>query len=410
MRQCFAKTTNATNGTGTRFNHPFGGNAAWSTTQDQHRTPVPAAGTFLNLRVRCKTGLAASSSRTFFLYKNGTVTGQGVTIGASDTTIHSDIVNTVTVAAGDSIAIGSTLTGTDANVIVDIAIEFESTDDNVSVYGGPHVPLSNTTVFHNITAMDSTDATALGIDDSQSIWPVAGVFTRWDVRLLTAPGSTHSRTFHIYKNGTAQDGTGGTPNTTITITGAATTGTASFSLTVAEGDLLSWRAAVSGSPAGSTPCVGFTLTATTDGQWAICASDEDQYNAATPTFLGQGPLNWDSTEASVAMIGNITTWQLTGWRLQQALADNGRSFRPAVDGTPTGPSGTLAGGAVTLVGSGDPAIITSANTWAFETTPGASGRVCIVGFQGSAQEDPRPGPIVNGPFLRFARIGGGMVN
>lgn len=409
MRQCFSKTTFATSGTGTRFNHPYGGNAAWSTTQGQHRTPVPAAGTFLNLRVRVKTALAAGSNRTFAIYHNGSVTSLSVTIGDSDTTIHSNTVNTVVVAAGDSIAIGSTLTGTDANVIVDIAIEFESNADNVSIYGGPVVPLSNTTVYHNLTAMDSTDGTALAIDDSQSIWPVAGTFTRWDMWLLTAPGGANARHFVIYKNSVAQDGSGGTPDTRITISGASTTGTASFSLTVSEGDLLSWQATVTSTPAGSTALPGFTLAATTDGQWAICASDEDQYNAATPTFLGQGPLNWDSTEASVAMIGNITTWNLTGWRLRQALADDGRTFRPAVNGTPTGPSGTLSGGAVTLVGSGDPATITSADTWAFETTPGASGRVCIVGFMGSAQEAALPGPMTTSPLLRPALIWGGNV-
>ncbi len=409
MIQCLRKTTFAFSGAGTRFNHPWGGVLNWDATQGTHRSPVSAPGTFRNLRAKCRTALGVGNSRTFAIYKNGTITGLTVTVG-NDTSIHDDIVNTVVVAAGDTIAIGSTPTGTPVSTIVDIAIEFEGDNDNESIYGGPITTLGTGTVYHNIYTCDSgSGGTSLAVDDSQTLWPVAGTLTRSDVRLNTAPGGVTARTFTIYKNGVAQDGAGGTPDTRVVISGASTTGTASYSLTLAPGDKVALQHVATSTPAGTLWGVGFAFTSTNDGEYAICASGQDTVSTTLATYCGQGPLNWDTTEANVAMLGNITSFMVTGFRLEQNLADNTRAYTVRVAGVDVGPSGTLGGGATTLVGSGGPATITSADTWSFKTTPGTQGRISIWGLLGQFISEDTPGPLTSSPLLRQALIFGGMV-
>jgi hypothetical protein len=409
MIQCFSKKTAATTGTGTRFTHPFSGTQAWGITQDTHRMFVSAPGTFRNLRVSVASALAAGSSRTFALYHNGSVTALSVTItDGTGTAIVNNTSDEVTVAAGDTIAFGSTLTGTNANVIVNIALEFEGTNTAQSIYGGPHATTGTPTVFHNLHALESTESPSLAIDDGQTVWPAAGTFTRFDIRLRSAPTSTHSRTFTIYKNGTAQNGGGGTPDTRVTITGAATTGTASFSLTASPGDLFAIECSSSGTPAGTEWTHGLAFTATTDGQFAICASGAASFSAIVANFASQSPLHWNNTESNVSLMGTITTFNLSGFRLATAAADNGRTFQFSVNGVNTGPSGTLAGGATTLAGTGSPAAVTSADLWSFETNPGAVGTACILGFLGEAESAEQPGPMTSGPLLRMALVKGGM--
>src|SRR5262245_39151832 len=111
MIQCFSKITAATTGGGTRFNSVTSGNLAWSITESTHRLVVSAPGTFKNFRARARTALGVGNSRDMTIYHNGSPTALAVTIG-NDTTIHDNLVNTVTVAAGDTISVGSTASGT----------------------------------------------------------------------------------------------------------------------------------------------------------------------------------------------------------------------------------------------------------------------------------------------------------
>ncbi len=411
MIQCFSHIAPSLSGGGTRFNSPASGNLGWDAAAGgtSHRWPISAPGTFRNWRAQNMTALGSGNTRDYTIYKNNSATALTVTAG-NDTSIHDDVVNSFTVAAGDYLTVGSTAGGTPVATLIKMALEFEGDNANESIYGGPGSTLGTGTVFHNLAANLSTNGVALAIDDSQTCWPIAGSMTRLDIRLNTAPGGVTVRTFTIYKNGVAQDGAGGTPNTVITITGAATTGSSTFSMTAAEGDLLSLHMVVTGSPAGSVWGWGCAFTATTDGQFAICVSDQDSVGNVAVNFSSVNPLNWEATESNATLLGNITTFNVTGFRLALNAADNGRVFQPRVSGADAGPSLTLAGGATTGAGSGSPVAITSADTYSFKTTPGTQSRTVIWGWNANAQEALRPGPLVDPPYLRFARINGGMLS
>lgn len=416
MIQCFSKITSATTGGGTRFNHPFSSNLAWSITESTHRSPISHAGVFKNLRAQARTSLGGGNSRDISIYHNGSITSLAVNIVGTDTSINQNLVNTVTVAAGDTISIGSTASGTPTASAFNFAIEFESTTDFASVYGGSLQTLGATTVFHNIQAVNSTNGTALAVDDSETVWPIAGTMVRLDVRLATAPGATATRRFTLMLNGVAQDGGGGTPDTRISLTGTGsgagiTIGSSTFTLPLVAGDVISLRADVTaGSPAGTTWGIGVGFNATNANEFAICSSDQTAVSAVAVNYSGQnGTLHWDATESNIALIGNVTPFTIGGSRVLLSAADNGRTFQPRVSGVDTGPLITLAGGVTTAAGSGGPATITSANTWSFKTAPGTQTRTVIWGLMGQAVSADKPGPLTSNPLLRMALIHGGMV-
>jgi hypothetical protein len=389
MRQCFSKLTTATTGTGTRFQHPFGGaSVAWGLTQGVMQAPVAASGTFLNLRVQVKTALAAGSSRSFTVYKNGSATSLSVTIPESDTTIYSDTVNTVTVAAGDLIALGTTLTGTNVNTIVAVSIEFESDTAAGSIYGGPLAQIGTTT-FNTMSTFMSSQGASPGnaVDDGNSLWPLDGDMTALYVRLNTAPGGANSRIFNIVKNGTIQDGTGGTVDTTVTITGAAQTGNASFTLPVAAGDVLSFRGTEGGTPATSPLMIGSAFTSDVPDLFVICSSDQDQASATLASYSSQSGDHWTTTEANVLINGTITSFEIIGWRIVASAADNGRTFQPRVNGVDTGPTAAMAGGLTTSARDINYGLIA----------------------QAVSADVLRPGPMTSSPILRPSLVWGGNI-
>src|SRR5262245_15269962 len=94
-------------------------------------------------------------------------------------------------------------------------------------------------------------------------------------------------------NGVAQDGSGGTPDTSITLAGSGsgagiTIGVSTFTLTLAPGDLVSLRVVTgTGTPAGTTWGIGVAFTAAVAGEFAICSSDQQSMSSVAVNYSGQ---------------------------------------------------------------------------------------------------------------------------
>jgi hypothetical protein len=93
-----------------------------------------------------------------------------------------------------------------------------------------------------------------------------GTLTSISYRLGVAPGAGKSFLFVLYKNNTIQDGSGGTPDTQVTISESGTTGTWTGSLSLSAGDRIYASATPSGTPAATSIGSGCKFVATIDGE------------------------------------------------------------------------------------------------------------------------------------------------
>jgi hypothetical protein len=96
--------------------------------------------------------------------------------------------------------------------------------------------------------------------DVKVFWPAAGTFSNFRITLTTAPGVGKSHTVTVIKNGsdTAM---------IVTVSGTATSGTYSGSITVADGDYLTMKIVPSGTPSvGGSFFTSVDFDSTTAGQ------------------------------------------------------------------------------------------------------------------------------------------------
>ena len=253
---------NMPSGAATRCYVPFEGLPNEELTAGLGRAPIAAAGTLRNLRVWTSAAPGANIVATLFV--NGVASALQVTLNTG--TASATDTDSVAVAVDDLIEFRLQNSTGSGSRILKCSVDFEATDANASIYGFGDAAA-------NIGAAGAREAILCGGEwaadtDTYSLVGTDGTVTRWTIRLSTAPGAGTNRLFRIYKNGTAQDGTGGTPDTTITIADAAQAGSASFSLSVVAGDTVHARlVSNSGAPAATRVTGTCKFVSTTPGRW-----------------------------------------------------------------------------------------------------------------------------------------------
>lgn len=347
--------------------------------------PVDHAVTISDWRLRVTTAPGSGVTRTFTVYKNGSPTSLVVAIAGTNQT-GSDLANSVTFAAGDTTYIEQVITGgTPADTLVQSVFACDNPDYFTSLlaFGTTANSLSSTvTAYTGFLYGGEWGGTAVNHD---SVVAVPGTVTGYRVQLTAAPGAAASgktRTFVLEKNGTAQDGSGGTPNTTILVSETATTGSTTFTLTLAVGDLLRLKETPANTPVLCAAHGTGTFVATTAGQWNMGSTTEDtpstsltEYHPAFGNF-GVGGTAWTVTEGARENIGPETTLTVSG--LYVALvsapgAGNSYVFTLRKNTASTAQTVTVADAATTSGPSGGAAVtITNADRVSLECVP-ASG-------------------------------------
>ena len=264
---------------------------------------MPTGGTFKRLRVRLASAPGAGNSWTLALAVNGVDSALSAVVSGTATEVT--IVADVAVSAGDLVRYSTAKGGAPANIDFIAAIEFEPTTAGDYVYGFTGAaPWNSTSYSPLIYGQDCDGSTELYTA------VCAGTISRMDINMAdgvfpynTTPGAGNSLTYAIEKNGVIQDGTAGTANTTIACAGSTNTGSATFSLSVSEGDLLRVRCVVVGSP-GVRPPAGTLLFQATTQLFAQCGVGNTL--STTPAYawvvgsrasgLGAG-YQWSTTEA-----------------------------------------------------------------------------------------------------------------
>lgn len=336
------------------LSHP----GSFSTAEASHTLLMDAPGTARRLKVILTAAPGGATSRTFTFRKGGADQSLTVTISGSNTS-GTDDSNSFTWNAGDTLVIRHTISGSPAAAAFVLVWEGETDADNRSIYiiaSGEASQGTSTTYGSMFSSGRGWDTNAI---EQQSLIGTAGTIPSYSIKLSVASGASASRTFVIEKSTdsgvtwVAQDGTGGTPNTTLTLTGSGsgsgiTFGTATFSLSVAAGDLVRMKMTTSGSPSNSIVMGTHTFNATADGLVVVSATpDVAPTNAAvsyTPGAGGPSSSPWSTTDAGAALPAPRRAFNVSGMYVvtDTTIATQAHTYTLYKNGSGTSESATVA--------------------------------------------------------------------
>jgi hypothetical protein len=339
----------------------------WAFLSTTVASPIPVAGTFSNWRVGYKAAPGSGKSRTVTLQKDsgGGFSSTALAITVADAATSGSDSDSVTIAANDVVRILPSAAGGPASSSLSSSIEW-TPDDGVShLYGFAKLGADSSNVLYG-------GAAGATVAQGSSLNGISGTITTLALKLNIAPGGGNTRRYTIYKNGTAQDGSGGTPDTRVTISDGSLTGSATFSLSVSPGDTLYLiDAIVAGSPAGADLAGTIVFQPTTPRQFQF---------SGRVTLIGNDngskyyhPIGSDggsvSAEAEREVVGPTTTITLTGLRatLETAVSGASRVFTVRKNGADTGLTLTFTGSTTELSTTGS-VTISSADVWSIERT------------------------------------------
>lgn len=320
--------------------------------------PWSVAGTFKNLYVEIMweeelpTG-GGWPDITFTLYINDAPTALTVTVPAHSSSVPppgyvssaSNMTASVSISPGDRVALtrGAGQIPPSFNQFTALSawsMTFESTTPGESGYGvsaWSSGKLAATNLLPSGPLMNSSfslTTDAVNEPAGHSIVPLVCSCFRLDVQLSDAPGAGSTRTYAVMVNSVIQDGSGGTVDSRVAISGTATTGFAEFDVPLAVLQRFSVVQLISSAPAPATSYVTYSvgLRAVTVGESALCfytgganpdqtgltdyAGADDggwaQATARAPTPWSTSKLlRWPMAELSMSLPGAIDPFTLS---------------------------------------------------------------------------------------------------
>lgn len=303
--------------TATQYQPLQGSCTPWYATVGDCYQVMPCAGTLSRLYVFSRSASGTGKSRLISVYKNGIATTLAVTLeGGSD--YYGEDNGSISVAAGDLVAIEHAPTGTPSAYPIMWCLVFTATTSGQSVVLGNAAigaqgNLNATTTEY---AHCQTGGAYLGLGGVDPIaigqpMPTAGKFSAFYVNLDGAPdtGGSDGYVFTLQVNGVDQA-------LAVTITGDDTTGNASTDIALAAGDKVRIKIAPSGTPVGTPHAQwGFRWEPTTSGESIVLgessnspATNNTEYippnvgGHAVPPWSGS--TSYDNTQPVWSMIAS----------------------------------------------------------------------------------------------------------
>lgn len=271
-----------------------------------------------------------------------------------------------------------------------LSIEFESTTAKESGYSGAPFALNTTSTVRNGVFAGYSWTTNAGTT-THNVAAAAGDLKEAKIRLSGSPGSGKSYVFNMYKNGTKQDGTGGTVDTTITIADAATEGTWSGTLSLAAGDTIYWECVPSGTPTLRSAAYGVRFLASTNGESQFSGIDFQSINTVNVTYsqIQSRDDDWDTTEGSNDMKGGVNSFTLKKLYVVLTGDPSPGEYVFTLRRNNTSPGGTVT------------ATVTSGNTTANDTS---NSLVIADGDTFTIQADPNSSPTGRAATWSFVQL------
>ena len=270
-----------------------------------------AAGTFSNWQVVLPSAPGSGKSVVFTLRINGINSAAVITI--SDlSTVGTYTGTPVSLADGDVISIRTVPSGTPTISTPMVSWSFNGTTPNQSIYGcGNVTSVIGITRVSNLLFRASASNFANGTGEMIAC---PGTITKITIKLDVDTGASGSIAFVVSKNGVAQNGGGGTPDTTINFNNTGLTKSATFSLSVAAGDLLIWTATETGSADVIAPIHGVAFTSTVPDESQYGCDNSVQPSTSATNYIGFG------AGSNLAPTATEANWQvnvgLTGFKLK----------------------------------------------------------------------------------------------
>lgn len=305
----------------TQYGLVAGNRSNWYSTHDEAANVIPIAGTLKQLRVEMSTAPGVGNAHAYTIYKNGVATAATCTISGSSTQC-SDLSNTVSIAAGDTLSIESVPSGSPVSSgFFRMAWIFEGGSQESIVIGGTRSNLlvNTATRFGQVQGTTSLTATE---SQREAPAPTGGTFSDLRVIVGSAPGAGTSYTFTLRKNGAD------TAVTCAIADSATNCSDTANSVAVVAGDLLSLEITPSGAAATPTARWGFKWAPTTDGESIFLTASA-------------GTMNTGGGNRYVPPGGTSETWQSTeGNAIHIAQPVTLRSMYVAINGAASGTSGS----------------------------------------------------------------------
>jgi len=367
------------------FWHPFGSSGnVWGTTQCPHI--LPSKITAQRLAIELSAAAGVGKSWTFDVLKNGSATGLTLTFGAADTVLS--ISTRVSFNQGDTIELKRSSTGAPSVPDCMVTFVWDNQTSKQSTYFTRGTNNNTSTFFGSLFAQRGLSTNTTGTPAT-----LAGSVTRYDVNLSAAPGAGKNHVITLMKNGTAQDGSGGTPDTRVTIADSATTGNWTGTLSVSVTDIITYRVVPTGTPRRSVMAVSaIFVTTEADGNSILGAGPIANMQTSSGNFFIYGKdvstLGWDSTEANRTLTIRCGTFsfklkkiyvQITGGNISNAL-----TMGPMKNGTQQGPAATVSAGTSTGNGTGEVSYADT-DTWSLRSAQTGTPGVARVGVAGMNQ-------------------------
>lgn len=236
------------------------GTPGWLNSTYAHKAiPIARAGTIDKLNVALVLAGGAGISHVFTLYKNGSSTALTCTISGASETTCSDTANSVSVSAGDTVAVFRDYSGwPPTESYKRLAVEFTPTTSGEMILGVnttyPVALSASATQYIHLNNLDySVSTTSTG--NTQLF--IASTLKSLFVKLETAPGAGTSRTFTVRNNNS---------DTALacTISDTATTCNDVEDVSISDYDQVNLSSALSGTPAATkmTASVGAYIAPT----------------------------------------------------------------------------------------------------------------------------------------------------
>jgi hypothetical protein len=326
----------------TVYVNPFANENDTDDTLDEVASPYPIAATLTFFRAIFSVAPGSGKSYALTFNINGSDTAATVTV--ADSALSAEWTGSVAIAAGDLVAVKMVPTGTPAGTIAGLSIEVNSATNYASAYHSADIISGATNYFSPFSAGQATTETAVA-----TTMPMAGTLTSLWGRLHDGIGA-QTVLLTVYKNGTAQDGTGGTQDSRITLNSAGTTvDSVSLSIAFVAGDTFSVE--VDSTAGGNTRLISanVSIDAAVAGQ---------SVSALTTGSVGGGYANWERTQNDswflLSSILDITSgpsaFTLSDFYARMETAPGGaesRTFALAVDEVDTAMSVTISGSSTT---------------------------------------------------------------
>lgn len=224
MRQLIIGGTNQNPSTSaTNYMHIGNGTSvsAWQATENNARVVFPCAGTLRGLAVRLTAAPdngGGTQSYTFKVRRNGSEPANTLSVTISEaSTTGSDTSNSVTIAAGDTVTLECTPSGTPTATAAYWYIYFDTTGLSQSTITGGCItgPSVSATNYSSLTVCGGWNATANNV---ASVFPATGTLKNFYVVSTADPANgagTQSYTFTVQK---ATSGSTTYSDTAITVT------------------------------------------------------------------------------------------------------------------------------------------------------------------------------------------------